>query len=85
MEKEADGPKYEVWTADYTESTNSSETVGAIRIFKRGYTMPQIQICDSDSFTHNSIVCRNLYENECIPNKLESTGHVQKQVVESRI
>ena len=37
-------------------------------------------IGDEDSSTYNTMVARQPYGEECIPNKMECIGHVQKRV-----
>ena len=52
--------------------------------FKRSYISWGLKyknvLGDSDSSTYNNIVESKPYDEECIPNKLERIGHVQKRV-----
>ena len=83
-------PKYHKWKAarngkvNHTGSANSMETVGAVWIFERSLATRGL-ICkdmlgDGDSATYNAIVENKPYGEDCIPNKLECIGHVQKRV-----
>ena len=60
------------------------ETAGAVRIFERSAATRGLEyknmLGDGDSCTYNAIVERKPYGEECIPNKMECTGHVQKGV-----
>lgn len=60
------------------------ETSGAIKIFVRSVNTRGLNytsvLGDGDSSTYNSIVERKAYGEECIPNKMECIGHVQKRV-----
>ena len=87
--KESD-PRYEEWKAthnckiNHVGSANSMETVGALRIFKRSFQTRGLKyknmLGDGDSSTYNKIVQSKPYGDECIPNKMECIGHVQKRV-----
>ena len=89
-QKKENDPRYEEWKANHnckinhTGSANSMETVGAIRIFERSYVTRGLKykdmLGDGDSSTYNTVVASKPYGDECIPNKLECIGHVQKQV-----
>jgi hypothetical protein len=82
-------PRYNEWKAshnckvNHTGSANSMETVGAVRIFERSITTRGLKyknlLGDGDSSTYNAIV-EKLYGEDCVPNKLECIGHVQKRV-----
>ena len=60
------------------------ETTGAVRIFERSLATRGLKytnmLGDGDSSTYNSIVESQPYGEDCIPNKLECIGHVQKRV-----
>ena len=60
------------------------ETAGAVRIFERSVSTRGLKyrdvLGDGDSSTYNNIVARQPYGEECIPNKMECVGHVQKRV-----
>ena len=60
------------------------ETVGALRIFERSLATRGLKyrdmLGDGDSATYNTIVENKPYGEDCIPNKLECIGHVQKRV-----
>ena len=60
------------------------ETVGAIRIFRRSTATRGLKyknmLGDGDSATYNAVIDSKPYGNDCIPNKLECIGHVQKRV-----
>ena len=83
-------PKYHEWKAshnckvNHTGSANSMETVGALRIFERSVATRGLiykdMLGDGDSATYNTIVENKPYGEDCIPNKLECIGHVQKRV-----
>ena len=83
-------PKYNEWKAshnckvNHTGSANSMETVGALRIFERSLATRGLKykdmLGDGDSATYNTIVENKPYGEDCIPNKLECIGHVQKRV-----
>lgn len=60
------------------------ETIGAVRIFElslatRGLKYKDM-LGDGDSSTYSTLVECNPYGDDCIPNKLECIGHVQKRV-----
>ncbi|XP_046844662.1 LOW QUALITY PROTEIN: uncharacterized protein LOC124438534 [Xenia sp. Carnegie-2017] len=88
--KKQSDPRYEVWKANHlckinhSGSSNSMETVGAVRIFERSVATRGLKyihmLGDGDSSTYNNIVDRKPYGDELIPNKLECIGHVQKRV-----
>ena len=58
------------------------ETADASRIFEQSYIAWGLKytdmLGDGDSSTYNSIVGSKPYEEECVPQKLECIGHVQK-------
>ena len=60
------------------------ETAGAVRIFERSVATRALKykdmLGDGDSFTYSAIVESNPYGEDCVPNKLECVGHVQKRV-----
>ncbi len=88
-ERRVNDPKYPEWKANqcknnHTGSVNSMQAAGALRIFQRSYISRGLKyknmLGDGDSFTYNNIVESKPYDEECIPNKLECIGHVQKRV-----
>ena len=60
------------------------ETVRAVRIFQRSVTTRGLKykkmLGDGNSPTYSAIVEKKTYGEDCIPNKLECIGHVQKRV-----
>jgi hypothetical protein len=88
--KKVNHPKYEEWKANHkckinhTGSAGSMETAGAVRIFQRSFVQRGLKyknmLGDGDSSTYNAIVENKPYGDDCIPNKLECIGHVQKRV-----
>ena len=89
-EKKTNDPRYGEWKASHqckiyhTGSSNSMETVGAVRIFTRSTATRGLKyknmLGDGDSATYNAVIDSKPYGNDCIPNKLECIGHVQKWV-----
>lgn len=83
-------PRYNEWKAshnckiNHTGSANSMETAGGVRIFERSLATRGLKykdmLGDGDSSTYNTIVENKPYGEDCIPNKLECIGHVQKRV-----
>lgn len=69
---------------NHAGSAGSMETTGALRIFERSFTTRGLKykdmLGDGDSSTYNAIVQSKPYGDDCIPNKLECIGHVQKRV-----
>ena len=88
--KKTNDPRYEEWKASHNckinheGSANSMETAGAVRISERSVSTRGLKyrdvLGDGDSSTYNHIVARQPYGEECIPNKMECIGHVQKRV-----
>lgn len=60
------------------------ETAGAVTIFERSCATRGLKykdmLGDGDSSTYSTIVESKPYGEDCIPNKLECIGHVQKRV-----
>ena len=60
------------------------EAAGALRIFERSRATRGLKykdmLGDGDSSTYSTIVESKPYGEDCIPNKLECIGHVQKRV-----
>ena len=89
-EKKTNDPRYQEWKAshnckiNHAGSANSMETAGAVRIFERSVATRGLKyknmLGDGDSCTYNAIVERKPYGEECVPNKMECIGHVQKRV-----
>ena len=89
-QKKQNHPKYQQWKANHhckinhTGSANSMEMAGALRMFERSYVSRGLRytdmLGDGDSSTYNSIVESKPYGDDCVPNKLECIGHVQKRV-----
>ena len=89
-EKKTNDPRYGEWKAshqckiNHIGSSNSMETVGAVRIFTRSTATRGLKyknmLGDGDSATYNAVIDSKPYGNDCIPNKLECIGHVQKRV-----
>ena len=69
---------------NHTGSANSMEAAGALRIFERSLVSWGLKyknmLGDGDSSTYNNIVESKPYGEDCIHNKLECIGHVQKRV-----
>ena len=88
--KKQNDPKYEEWKANHqckinhTGSSGSMETAGALRIFERSEASRGLKykdmLGDGDSSTYSAILECKPYGEDCIPNKLECIGHVQKRV-----
>jgi hypothetical protein len=88
--KRTNDPSYSAWKAshickiNHEGSAGSMETTGAVRIFERSLATRGLKytnmLGDGDSSTYNSIVESQPYGEDCIPNKLECIGHVQKRV-----
>ncbi len=88
--KKQNDPKYPEWKAshqckiNHTGSSGSMETAGAVRIFERSVATRALKykdmLGDGDSSTYSAIVESNPYGEDCVPNKLECVGHVQKRV-----
>jgi hypothetical protein len=88
--KKINDPSYSAWKASHVckinheGSAGSMETVGAVRIFERSRATRGLKytnmLGDGDSSTYNTIVESQPYGEDCIPNKLECIGHVQKRV-----
>lgn len=89
-EQKRTDPKYSEWKAthickiNHTGSANSMETVGAVQVFERSLATRGLKYKDmlrnGDSSTYNTIVEKKPYGDDCISNKLECIGHVQKRV-----
>ena len=88
--KKIQDPRYNAWKAshrckiNHEGSAGSMKTAGAVRIFERLLTTRGLKytkmLGDGDSSTNNTIVEREPYGEDCIPEKLECIGHVQKRV-----
>jgi hypothetical protein len=88
--KKQNDPKYQEWKANHqckinhTGSSGSMETAGALRIFERSRATRGLKykdmLGDGDSSTYSTILESKPYGEDCIPNKLECIGHVQKRV-----
>jgi hypothetical protein len=89
-QKKKDDRRFEDWKTlqnckiNHVGSANSMETTGALRIFKRSLDTRGLKyksmLGDGDSSTYNIMVENKPYGDECVPNKMECIGHVQKRV-----
>ena len=89
-EQRANDAKYNAWKAthnckiNHEGSATSMETVGAVRIFKRSEAKRGLKykdmLGDGDSSIYNTVIESKPYGDDCILNKLERIGHIQKRV-----
>ena len=85
-----DDPSYQEWKAthqckiNHAGSSGSMETAGALKIFERSVITRGLRykdmLGDGDSSTYSHILESKPYGEDCLPNKLECIGHVQKRV-----
>ena len=89
-EKKINDPRYNACKAshkckiNHQGSARSMETTGAVRIIEQSLATRGLKymdmLGDGDSSTYNTMVESQPYGEDCIPNKLECIGHVQKRI-----